>query len=117
MDLPWHLYLMASLYILAGLNHFRKPKMYVRIIPPYFPAPKVLNIVSGLAELLFGILLCIPAYSSYAAYGIIFLLIAFLPGHIYMLQNKKASFGLPKPVLIMRIPMQFLAIYWAYLYI
>ncbi|RYY31916.1 MAG: DoxX family protein, partial [Sphingobacteriaceae bacterium] len=25
MALPWHLYVMASLYILAGLNHFRVP--------------------------------------------------------------------------------------------
>lgn len=117
MDLPWHLYVMASIYILAGLNHFKKTRMYVRIIPPYFPNPKLLNVLSGLGELFFGILLCIPAYSSYGAYGIIGLLIAFFTVHIYMLQDKKASFGLPKWVLILRIPLQFLLIYWAYLYI
>lgn len=117
MDLPWHLYVMAGLYILAGLNHFRKPKMYERIIPPYFPYPKFLNILSGLGEVFFGLLLCFPAYSSYGAYGIIFLLLAFLPVHIYMLQNEKASFGLPRPVLILRIPIQFLLIYWAAVYI
>ncbi|MBA9074525.1 putative membrane protein [Flavobacterium gossypii] len=117
MDLPWHLYLMAFLYILAGLNHFRNPKMYVRIIPPYFPNPKLLNILSGLAEICFGLLLCLPDYSTYGACGIIFLLIVFLPAHIHMLQDKKASFGLPKWVLILRIPLQFLLIYWAYLYI
>lgn len=116
MDLPWHLYLMALLYILAGLNHFRKPRMYARIIPPYFPNPKFLNTVSGWAEIIFGILLCFPTYSSFGAYGIIALLIVFFTVHIYMLQDKKAGFGLPKWVLILRIPLQFVLIYWAFLY-
>lgn len=116
MDSPWHLYLMASIYILAGLNHFRKPKMYVKIIPPYFPNPKLLNILSGLAEIIFGLLLCLPAYSHFGAYGIILLLIAFFTVHIYMLQDKKASFGLPRWILILRLPLQLLLIYWAYLY-
>lgn len=117
MDFPWHLYLMASIYILAGLNHFRRPKMYERIIPPYLPDAKLLNILSGLAEILCGLLLIFPAYSSFGAWGIIVLLIAFFTVHIYMLQDKKAGFGLPKWLLWMRIPLQFLLIYWASLYI
>lgn len=116
MDFPWHLYLMASIYILAGINHFRKPKMYERIIPPYFPNAKLLNLLSGFAEIVFGILLMIPGYSKFGAWGIIFLLVAFFTVHIYMLQDKKASFGLPKWLLWLRIPLQFLLIYWAYLY-
>jgi uncharacterized membrane protein len=39
-DLPWHLYLMALIYIVAGLNHFRNPRLYLKIIPPYLPNPK-----------------------------------------------------------------------------
>jgi uncharacterized membrane protein len=31
------LYLMAVLYVLAGSLHFVKPKMYLRIMPPYLP--------------------------------------------------------------------------------
>lgn len=116
MELSWHLYFMAGIYILAGLNHFRNPKMYVRIIPDYLPAPKLLNICSGLAELILGILLCIPATSKFGAWGIIFLLIAVFPANIYMLTNPKASFGLPKWILWLRLPLQFLLIYWAYLY-
>lgn len=116
MELSWHLYLMAGIYILAGLNHFRNPRMYVKIIPDYLPAPKVLNILSGLAEILFGILLCIPSLSSYGAWGIIALLIAIFPANLYMLTNKKAGFGLPKWILIARLPLQLLLIFWAYLY-
>lgn len=116
MQLPWHLYLMASLYILAGLNHFRVPRIYTRMIPPYLPAPKTLNIISGLAEIVLGILLCIPQTSAYAAWGIIALLIAIFPANVYMLQDKKAGMGVPKWILLLRLPLQLVLIWWAWLY-
>ncbi len=116
MTLPWHLYLMAFVYFLAGLNHFRNPSLYIRIIPPYFSNPKLLNSLSGLAEILLAILLCIPKTSSIGAWGIIALLIAVFPTHIYMYQDKKAAMGLPKWVLLLRMPLQLVLIYWAYQY-
>lgn len=117
MILPWHLYLMAFLYILAGINHFRKPGMYIRIIPPIFKNPKLINILSGIAEIILGILLIIPATTLIAAWGIIALLIAIFPANIYMFQNKKAGFGLPKWILFVRLPLQIVLIYWASQYI
>ena len=116
MDFSWHLYLMASLYILAGINHFRVPKIYLRIIPPAFPAPKIINIISGLAEIILGIMLLVPETSTWGAWGIIVLLIAVFPANLYMATDKKASLGLPKWILLMRLPLQLLLIYWAYLY-
>lgn len=116
MALPWHLYLMAFIYILAGINHFRVPRLYARLIPPYFPAPKVLNILSGIAEVVLGAALLVPQLTAYAAWGIIALLIAIFPSNIYMLNNKKASMGLPKWILIARLPLQLVLIYWAWLY-
>ena len=116
MTFPWHLYLMAVLYILAGLNHFRKPRLYARMIPPFFPNPKLLNIVSGLAEIVLGILLCIPLVSPYAAVGIIALLIAIFPANVYMYANEKAGLGLPKWALLLRLPLQIGLILWAYAY-
>ncbi len=116
MNIPWHLYLMAFLYILAGLNHFRSPRLYLKIIPSYLPNPKLLNFLSGILEIILGVLLCIPSYSKYAVWGLITLLVVFLPIHIYMLTNEKAAMGLPKWVLVLRIPFQFILIYWAYQY-
>lgn len=116
MALPWHLYLMAFLYILAGINHFRVPRIYTKMIPPAFPEPKVLNIVSGLAEIVWGILLCIPQTTAYAAWGIIILLVAIFPANVYMYTNNKAAMGLPKWIRLIRLPLQLLLIYWAYLY-
>lgn len=107
---------MAVLYIAAGINHFRVPKMYLRIIPPAFPAPKLLNKLSGLAEIVLGVMLMIPEVSPWAAWGIIALLIAVFPANIYMVTNKKAGSGLPAWVLWARLPLQLVLLYWAYLY-
>lgn len=107
---------MALVYIIAGLNHFRTPKLYKKIIPSYLPNPCLLNQLSGIAEIVLGIALFIPELRPYAAWGVIALLIAVFPTHVYMFQNKKASMGLPKVVLLLRMPLQLLLIYWAYLY-
>ncbi|NRS89440.1 putative membrane protein [Flavobacterium sp. 7E] len=116
MTFPWHLYLMAFIYTLAGINHFRNPRMYQKIIPDYLSNPKLLNVISGIAEIILGIALLIPVLSNYAAWGIIALLIAVFPTHIYMYQNPKARMGLPTWVLLLRMPLQLVLIYWAYLY-
>ena len=107
---------MAAIYVLAGLNHFRVPRLYLHIIPPAFPSPKVLNIVSGLAEFILGVALCIAALSSWAAWGIIALLIAIFPANIYMYSNDRAAFGISKWILLLRLPLQLVLIAWAYLY-
>ena len=116
MTLSWHLYLMALLYIIAGINHFRSPRMYIRIIPDYFPNPKLLNTLSGLAEIVLGALLMVPSLTHFAAWGIIALLIAVFPANLFMYQNKKAGFGLPGWLLLLRLPLQLLLILWAYQY-
>jgi uncharacterized membrane protein len=116
MTLPWHLYLMAFLYMIAGINHFRSPKMYIKIIPDSFPNPKLLNSISGGAEIILGVLLIVPSVTQFAAWGIIALLIAVFPANLFMYQNRKASFGLPKWFLFLRLPLQILFIYWAFQY-
>ena len=116
MSLPWHLYVMALLYIIAGLNHFRNPRLYLKIIPPYFSNPKTLNTLSGLAEIILGIGLCIPFVSQYAAWGIIALLIFIFPANLYMYQNDKASLGLSKWLRLVRLPLQIVLMLWAYIY-
>jgi len=116
MSLPWHLYFMSALYLLAGLNHFRNPRLYLKIIPPFFKNPKIINRLSGIAEIILAIALCVPEWTAYAAWGIILLLLAVFPANIHMFLNKKASLGLPQWFLLLRLPLQFLLIFWAYHY-
>lgn len=117
MNYPWHFYTMATLYLVAGIMHFIKPKIYLRIMPNYLPKHKLLVYLSGVIEIVLGIAICNPFFRNLALIAIIGMLLAFLLVHIYMLTNKKASSGLPKWLLFLRIPIQFLLMYWAYSYI
>lgn len=116
MTAPWHLYLMAILYIIAGLNHFRVPKLYLKIIPESLPFKTFLNYSSGFLEVLFAVLLVFPETQKLGAWGIIALLIAVFPANMYMFTNNKASLGLPKAVRFVRLPLQLVLLYWAYQY-
>jgi len=114
--MQWHGYLMAIIYILAGVFHFISPKVYLRIMPDYIPSHKLMVILSGIVEILLGIFLLFQITRIIAVYGIIFLLILFLSVHIEMLLHKKKRLRLPLWVLIVRIPLQFGLMYWAYIY-
>ena len=117
LSFPWQLYLMAVIYILAGVMHFVKPKVYLRIMPKYLPKHKVLVFWSGVAEVLLGIGLMVKPTKNLAIYGIIGMLIIFLSVHFYMLTGEKQAAGIPKWLLLLRIPLQFALMYWAYSYL
>ncbi|MDC8004520.1 hypothetical protein POV27_10715 [Aureisphaera galaxeae] len=114
---PWHQYVLGLIFLIAGVTHFTKSHWYERIIPPYIPAHKEVVAVSGIAEMIVGFMLLNADTQQMAAYAIMGLLILFFPVHIHMLRNEKASLNLPKWLLILRIPIQFGLIYWAYQYV
>jgi uncharacterized membrane protein len=113
------LVLLIIMYLLAGANHFIKPAMYYPIIPPYFPWPSTINILSGLAEILLAILLIFKATRRFAAIGIVILLTAFIPAHIYMIQKggcMSADVCIPAWAAWLRLfPLQFILMYWAWI--
>ncbi len=64
MNYPWHLYAMAVMYVIAGIFHFVKPKIYMRIMPNYLPNHKSLVFLSGAAEIVLGLSLCFPSLKN-----------------------------------------------------
>jgi uncharacterized membrane protein len=76
--------LAAAFFIGAAINHFHNPEFYRSIVPPGFPNPKLLVIISGICEILGGIGLLIPPLRKSAGWGLIALLIAVFPANIYM---------------------------------
>jgi len=117
MNTPWHLYVMAIMYIIAGVIHFLKPRIYERIMPRYLPAHRLLVHLSGGVEILLGMGLLYTETRVLAIYGIILMLFVFLLVHFYMLSSKKAGAGIPRWALILRIPLQFFLMYWALYYL
>ena len=77
-------YLLAFLLIIAGTLHFIKPKFYLKIMPQYLPAHFLLVILSGIAEIICGLLLLFPTTQNIGAYLTIALLIVVFPANIEM---------------------------------
>ena len=70
--------------------------------------------ISGILEIIFGILLLFSKYRKMASYGIILLLIAVYPANIYMALTPAAFPDIPVEMLYFRLALQFLFFYWAY---
>lgn len=105
---------MSLLYIVAGVNHFWNPEFYLRIMPPWLPWHNELEVISGVCEILFGLLLLFSSTRRLAAWGIILLLIAVFPANIQMMLNYLRESNPKLWVSIIRLPLQIILIWWAY---
>ena len=103
---------MGVLFVVAGLNHFRDPAIYLELMPSYLPWPVALINISGVAEILGGIGVLVPATRRAAGCGLILLLIAVFPANINAVLH--GFHGLPAWVLWARLPFQALFIAWVY---
>ena len=79
-------WVMAGFYLAAGINHFRHPDFYLPLIPKYLPFPWSINVVSGIAEIALALGLTISRTRRYAAWGIMVMLVLFIPSHVYFIQ-------------------------------
>lgn len=109
------LYIQALVYIVAGINHFINPKTYLAIMPPYIPAHNLMVVLSGVAEVVLGIGLLVPATRSLSAWGIIVLLVAVFPANIYMATSDR-FLDFPAWLRWGRLPLQGVLLWWAYKY-
>jgi uncharacterized membrane protein len=110
---PWSLYLLAALFVGAGLLHLLHPETYLRIMPPALPAPRLLVVLSGVAEIAGGLGLLLPATRRWAAWGLLVLLLAVFPANIYMLQIHE-QLHIPAWVAWARLPLQPLLMWWVW---
>jgi uncharacterized membrane protein len=111
-------FVLAVLFIFAGLLHFLNPGQYLRIVPPFLPWPAALVAISGAAEIAGGMGLLFARWRSAAAYGLIVLLIAVYPANIYMAVEHARFTGWPGQPWFhwVRLPLQFLLMAWAWRY-
>jgi uncharacterized membrane protein len=96
----------------AGIIHFVRPDFYVRIMPQILPFKEMLVAISGIAEMLLGVLLIVPRTSRIAAWGLVLLLIAVYPANIYMAIEADQFRDIAPSNLfhVIRLPLQFVMI-------
>jgi uncharacterized membrane protein len=76
---------LLSLFVgAAGIAHFAVAGDFIRMVPPWLPAPALLVYVSGAAEIAGAVGLQIPRLRKWAAYGLIALFIAVFPANVHM---------------------------------
>jgi len=76
---------MSIFYINVGIKHFTDPYWFLHIIPPLLAFIGLeLIYISGVFEILFGLMLLFPQSRKLASYGLILLLIAVYPANLYL---------------------------------
>lgn len=100
-------WLLAALFVGAGVLHFVRPEPFDRIVPPGLPlAPRTATELSGAAELLGGLGLLHPATRPAARWGLLALLVAVFPANVFMAQQAERFAPLPAWALWARLPLQ-----------
>ena len=103
-------------YVLVGIKHFIDPNFFLAIVPPYLPYHLELVYISGLFEILFGVMILFPKYRYWGSVGLIILLIAVFPANIYLFQSVEAqkAIGASQEIATWRLPVQGIFILVAY---
>ena len=85
-------YLFAAILILSGIMHVINPEAYTAMIPSFIPEI-LANLFAAITEIAIGIMLLIPRYRRLGGIGFAFLMILFLPVHIWDLFREVPAIG------------------------
>ena len=108
--------LLALFFVGAGVNHFIVTDFYLRMMPTYLPMHLALVQISGVAEVVLGLLLLVPGQAPIAAWGLIALLIAVFPANLNMALHPETFPEFGRTALWLRLPIQALLMAWAFWY-
>lgn len=106
-------FLFGILFCFAGIMHIIKPKKFKNFIPEFLPKLAV-NYIFGTIEIILGFGLFFIETTKNAALGIFLLMIVFLPIHIWDATKIRPAIG-SKKIAFIRILLQFLLMYCAYI--
>ncbi|MCP3103881.1 DoxX family protein [Myxococcus sp. K15C18031901] len=107
------MYVLGLFMVAAGVNHFVHPRVYVRMMPGWLPWHGPLVFWSGVAEVVLGVGLLVPATRVWAAWGLIALFLAVFPANLQMALEPERFRKIPRPLLWLRLPLQLVLILWA----
>ncbi|MBW8361135.1 MAG: hypothetical protein K0M56_02975 [Kaistella sp.] len=104
--------LLAVLMMVSGVYHLWNPEFYLPIVPSFLPFPLATVYLSGIVELLLGIvtLFLNQKYTKYGVFGIYVLMVIFLPLHVTDALRDQPVIGSPTAAYI-RLVFQFLLIW------
>ncbi|CAI8170554.1 MAG: Uncharacterised protein [Polaribacter sp. SA4-10] len=104
---------LAIFLIFGGVKHFINPNDFIPFVPSFLPFTLPIIYVSGLVEILFGLALFFKKLKNIGAWGILILMLLFLPIHFWDVFSDTPAIGNHNAALI-RLPIQFLLIFIAW---
>jgi uncharacterized membrane protein len=106
-------WVLAVFFVLAGLNHFYRPALYLGMLPARMPWPAALVAISGVCEILGGMGVLVPSVRRAAGWGLIVLLIAVFPANLHAaMVGHIPDLGASPALLWIRLPFQAVFIAW-----
>ena len=106
--------LLGGFFVAAGTMHFVNEKFYLAMIPEALPNKREIVQVSGVAEIAGGVAVLSRRTRGLGGKGLMALLVAVFPANINMAINPERFKSIPPWALWARLPLQFLAIAWAW---
>jgi uncharacterized membrane protein len=107
--------LLAAFFIGAGTNHFVMPRAYQAIVPPRLQRESARVVqISGVAEIVGGLGVLVPATRRLAGLWLVFVLAAVFPANVYMARNPERFRRIPRWALLGRLGLQPLMMMWAW---
>ena len=92
----------------AGVMHFVRPEFFDAIVPPWLPpSQRFWTLISGVAELVVGVMLFVPRWRRSGAMALFVLLVAVYPANLYMTWDWRDRPAGERAVSWVRLPLQF----------
>ena len=106
---------LATMFLFTAISHFAPTRRdLIAMVPPSFPRPDLLVTLTGILEFAGAVGLLLPPTRTWAAYGLILLLLAMFPANFSAARRGVQLRGHAATPLWIRIPMQILFIGWAW---
>lgn len=107
-------WLLIAFYLTAGIGHLLFIDAMVRIVPKFVPAPRLVVLATGLAELAGAAALVTPRYRRAAGWALAAYALCVWPANMQHAWNDLSSgTGLPIGYHVVRLLLQPLIIWWA----
>jgi uncharacterized membrane protein len=105
---------LGAVFILAGMVHFIRPRMYEAIMPGWLPAHTELVYASGAAEIAGGAAVLADRTTRPGGLWLIATLIAIFPANVHMALHAERYPEIPEALLWIRLPFQALLVAWVH---
>ena len=107
---------LSLFFIFTSIGHFVRAREMAEMLPPSVPFRTGIIYITGILELLGAIGLWIPRLVRLTGLCLILMLVCFLPANIYAAFSRVdfGGHGEGPAYLLLRVPFQFLLIWWTY---